>query len=177
MKKCIKESIRAWFKNDIRKHLKSSSDKFTVKFITSPAHILILTMLSIIIAKSVHTLLLTYIHLPVHRIVYFEYIVLTAISFSAVYLLIAVPIRLYSEKREEKVMHQQELIDTLREALGRDRAFNRELPICLSCNKIRDDMGAWNKVEDYIYDHTEARLHHSICPECTIVLEPNKSEL
>jgi len=40
------------------------------------------------------------------------------------------------------------------------------LPICASCQKIRDDAGYWNRLESYIEDHSEAELFHTICPTC-----------
>ncbi len=47
-------------------------------------------------------------------------------------------------------------------------------PICASCKKIRDDQGYWNQIEEYIRDHSEAEFTHSICPECTNKLYPDK---
>ncbi len=41
------------------------------------------------------------------------------------------------------------------------------IPICASCKKIRDDKGYWNRVENYIEDHSEAEFTHDICPECS----------
>lgn len=40
------------------------------------------------------------------------------------------------------------------------------LPICAACKKIRDDRGAWLRIEEYIRDHTGADFSHSLCPEC-----------
>ena len=40
------------------------------------------------------------------------------------------------------------------------------LPICASCNKIRDDQGEWNPMETYISENTEAMLTHGLCPTC-----------
>lgn len=46
------------------------------------------------------------------------------------------------------------------------------LPICMYCNKIRDDKQsednpqAWTRVEDYVQSHTYASFTHGICPEC-----------
>ncbi len=40
------------------------------------------------------------------------------------------------------------------------------LPICASCQKIRDDAGYWNRLEFYIENHSEAELFHTICPDC-----------
>jgi hypothetical protein len=40
------------------------------------------------------------------------------------------------------------------------------IPICSSCKKIRDDKGYWNQLEQYIYEHSEAKFSHGVCPEC-----------
>jgi PAS domain S-box-containing protein len=40
------------------------------------------------------------------------------------------------------------------------------LPICASCQKIRNNKGRWFRVEEYIHDHTGADFSHSFCPEC-----------
>jgi hypothetical protein len=47
------------------------------------------------------------------------------------------------------------------------------LPICASCKNIRDDKGYWNQIEAYIYEHSEAQLSHSICPNCAKKLYPD----
>jgi hypothetical protein len=40
------------------------------------------------------------------------------------------------------------------------------LPICASCKKIRDDKGYWNRIENYIAEHSEAEFTHGLCPDC-----------
>ena len=40
------------------------------------------------------------------------------------------------------------------------------LPICCSCKKIRDGADKWQRVENYIEIHSEARFTHGYCPEC-----------
>lgn len=46
------------------------------------------------------------------------------------------------------------------------------LPICSKCKKIRNDKGYWQKVEEYIRQHSEADFSHSLCPDCVEVLYP-----
>jgi hypothetical protein len=45
--------------------------------------------------------------------------------------------------------------------------------MCANCKSIRDDEGYWQQVEVYIRDHSEAKLSHSICPDCAIKLYPD----
>lgn len=40
------------------------------------------------------------------------------------------------------------------------------IPICMHCKKIRDDKGAWNQLEKYISEHSEAQFSHGICDKC-----------
>lgn len=59
------------------------------------------------------------------------------------------------------------------------------LPICSYCKNIRDDKGYWNKLENYLHEHSGADFTHSICPDCVekhfpryknTLLGPNKDE-
>ena len=40
------------------------------------------------------------------------------------------------------------------------------IPICSYCKNIRNDEGAWQKMETYIQNHMEAKFSHGICKEC-----------
>ncbi|NVM22718.1 MAG: PAS domain S-box protein [Desulfobacterales bacterium] len=62
-------------------------------------------------------------------------------------------------QQEREILHKR-LEDALTKVLG---GF---LPICANCKRIRDDSGAWEEVEAYIGDRTEAEFSHGICPEC-----------
>ena len=54
----------------------------------------------------------------------------------------------------------------LKDALRKVKTLKGFLPICSSCNKIRDDKNIWTNVDVYIRDHSEAELTHGYCPEC-----------
>jgi sigma-B regulation protein RsbU (phosphoserine phosphatase) len=54
----------------------------------------------------------------------------------------------------------------LSEALAQVKQLRGLLPICMFCKKIRNDGNYWQKVEEYLVEHTEADFSHSICPEC-----------
>jgi PAS domain S-box-containing protein len=75
---------------------------------------------------------------------------------------------------EEKTakLHNEELIDKLREALEKVKTLRGFLPICAGCKKIRDDQGYWSQVESYIASHSEAVFSHGICPDCAHRLYP-----
>jgi CheY-like chemotaxis protein len=61
---------------------------------------------------------------------------------------------------------RESLIRELQEALAEVRRLSNLLPICLSCKKIRDDRGYWNRVEEYISKVSRARFTHGYCPDC-----------
>lgn len=56
----------------------------------------------------------------------------------------------------------------LEDALAQVRRLQGLLPICAWCKKVRDDKDYWHSVEDYITDNTDARISHSICPDCFV---------
>ncbi|MEO8680105.1 MAG: hypothetical protein ABI665_13720 [Vicinamibacterales bacterium] len=62
-----------------------------------------------------------------------------------------------------------------RESLARadaERAFTELktlrgiINICAYCQKIHDEAGAWQQIEAYVREHTEAEFSHGICPDC-----------
>jgi hypothetical protein len=66
--------------------------------------------------------------------------------------------------------------EALEKALREIKTLTGLLPICCACKKIRDDRGAWSRLEDYLEEHTEAELTHGICPECIGQLYPDLAE-
>lgn len=54
----------------------------------------------------------------------------------------------------------------LEKALGEIKTLQGIIPICGHCHSIRDEEGAWNQLEAYISEHSEADFSHGICPKC-----------
>jgi ligand-binding sensor domain-containing protein len=71
---------------------------------------------------------------------------------------------------------ERELDRRVEEALAHVKVLSGLLPICASCKKIRDDRGYWNKLEQYIGDHSQAAFSHGICPDCVRRLYPDVAE-
>jgi response regulator RpfG family c-di-GMP phosphodiesterase len=70
---------------------------------------------------------------------------------------------------ERTIALQRTLADRVRElqeALSRVKVLQGLLPICSYCKKIRNDGDYWERVEDYISEHTDAQFSHGICPDC-----------
>jgi PAS domain S-box-containing protein len=67
---------------------------------------------------------------------------------------------------------REKLIAELQQALAEIKTLHGILPICSSCKKIRDDKGAWQHLETYISQHTDAEFTHGLCADCAIKLYP-----
>jgi len=76
------------------------------------------------------------------------------------------------ESRSLAEEEQAQLIDELRRALREVKTLRGFLPICASCKKIRSDQGAWQQIESYIREHSDAQFSHGLCPECAKTLYP-----
>jgi PAS domain S-box-containing protein len=57
-------------------------------------------------------------------------------------------------------------VELLEAALAKVKLLEGIIPICMYCNKIRDDKESWQHLEAYISRHSEAHFSHGICPEC-----------
>jgi len=65
-------------------------------------------------------------------------------------------------KNSELELKNRELTQALEEI----KTLQGIIPICASCKKIRDDRGAWEQIEHYIQNRSDAQFSHSVCPEC-----------
>jgi hypothetical protein len=75
--------------------------------------------------------------------------------------------------RRQAAREREALIRDLQRALGEVKELSGLLPLCSSCNKIRDDNGYWNVLEQYISSRTDAEFSHSICPDCAKKMYPD----
>jgi DNA-binding response OmpR family regulator len=64
----------------------------------------------------------------------------------------------------------------LEESLAHVKTLQGILPVCMHCQKIRNDQESWQKIDTYIQEHTDALISHGLCPECLEAFYP-KSEL
>ena len=67
---------------------------------------------------------------------------------------------------EAAVKKNEALISELREAIKEIKTLRGIIPICSYCHQIRDDEGAWTRIEAYLGTHSDVQLSHGICPEC-----------
>jgi len=54
----------------------------------------------------------------------------------------------------------------LEDAMAHIRTLQGVLPICMHCHRIRDDQESWQRLEQYLEEHSEAQFSHGLCPEC-----------
>lgn len=80
-------------------------------------------------------------------------------------------------ERKKTEEERDQLVIKLQQALNNIKTLKGIIPICSSCNKIRDDKGFWNRVEAYVSQHTQAEFSHSVCPDCAIKLYPEYAHL
>lgn len=69
----------------------------------------------------------------------------------------------------------KKLVGDLQTALDEVKQLSGLLPICANCKDIRDDVGTWQTIEQYVTDHSEAVFSHGLCPGCSAALYPEVS--
>jgi GAF domain-containing protein len=69
--------------------------------------------------------------------------------------------------RDRAEAEKERTLRDLKAALANVRTLEGLLPICLSCKKIQDQKGHWQPFEYYVRAHSEAKVTHKICPECS----------
>ena len=87
-------------------------------------------------------------------------------------------------ERRKTEHKQNELIKQLGEALAEKDRLLKEikvlrglLPICSGCKRIRDEKNRWWPLDAYVRKHTEAKLTHTICPDCNEVYYGNLKQI
>ena len=90
-----------------------------------------------------------------------------AVAIGAVWIMVY-----YSRQRRLAVEAERQVTKALEESLNEIKVLRGIIPICAACKRIRSDTGAWQQVEVYIRDHSEAEFSHGICPECARRLYP-----
>jgi DNA-binding NarL/FixJ family response regulator len=78
----------------------------------------------------------------------------------------------YAIERKDAERERERLISELSEALAQVRTLSGLLPICSNCRRIRNDKGYWERLEEFIQQHTDADFSHGICPECMEAIYP-----
>jgi len=69
--------------------------------------------------------------------------------------------------RDRAESEKERALQALKAALANVHTLEGLLPICLSCKKIQDQRGTWQPFEYYVRAHSEAKVTHKICPDCS----------
>jgi len=69
--------------------------------------------------------------------------------------------------RDRAEAERERTLRELKAAKANIHTLEGLLPICLSCKKIRDERGNWQPFEYYVRAHSEAKVTHKICPDCS----------
>ncbi len=67
------------------------------------------------------------------------------------------------EKSEEALEHLEAQLQLSTEQL---ETLTGLLPVCASCNRIRDVKGEWSRFDEFIQAHSGARITQGYCPDC-----------
>ena len=57
-------------------------------------------------------------------------------------------------------------LETRERALAELRSLEGIIPICAHCKNVRTEAGAWEAIERYVRDRSDAEFSHGICPAC-----------
>jgi len=69
--------------------------------------------------------------------------------------------------RDRAESEKERALQALKAVLANVHTLEGLLPICLSCKKIQDQRGTWQPFEYYVRAHSEAKVTHKICPDCS----------
>lgn len=79
-------------------------------------------------------------------------------------------------ERNERELREK--IAELEDTLSHVKRLEGLLPICANCKKIRKagadsrDQAGWQRIEEYMREHTDADFTHGVCPDCMRKLYP-----
>jgi PAS domain-containing protein len=79
-------------------------------------------------------------------------------------------------ERKKAEKEKEKLIKELKTALEEIKTIKGIIPICMHCKGIRDDKGAWKKLEEYVTEHSEAQFSHGICEACLNKYYPEEAD-
>jgi hypothetical protein len=132
------------------------------------AMVALFAILLMFIARMIHLMILTSLNLRFENRDLVAY--LSTTKRQAEKLNDELTFEINERKRAQK--DRERLITELQDALANLKVLRGLLPICSHCKKIRDEEGAWQMVETYVREHSNADFSHGICPECLNRLYP-----
>lgn len=74
------------------------------------------------------------------------------------------------KRSSDLIREQRDLVtrqkEELEASLTRIKRLEGIISICMHCKDIRNDDASWQRIEQYIIEHTDAQFSHCICPSC-----------
>jgi hypothetical protein len=70
---------------------------------------------------------------------------------------------------------RQKAAQELTQSQATVRILSGLLPICSWCKRIRNEAGAWEQLETYIHNHSQAEFTHGMCQECAARLNSEEN--
>ena len=64
----------------------------------------------------------------------------------------------------------------LEKALSHIKTLQGILPICMHCHRIFSDQKSWQRIEQYIEEHSDAHFSHDLCPACLVKYYPDMQD-
>lgn len=75
--------------------------------------------------------------------------------------------RMARQRREEQAWrNERDAKLELQRAHSEIRVLKGLLPTCAHCRRVRTETGAWQQMERYVAEHSEAQFSHGFCPDC-----------
>ena len=65
------------------------------------------------------------------------------------------------------------MVKKLEAALEDVRTLQGLIKICANCKNVHSDAGAWQRIEKYIQERSDAKFTHTLCPKCMKALYPD----
>jgi hypothetical protein len=72
-----------------------------------------------------------------------------------------------TRRREQAELETAQLIPELERARTNVADFQKILPVCPACKRIRDAKGDWYQLETYVELHYLAKFDDGFCPDCS----------
>jgi ABC-type nitrate/sulfonate/bicarbonate transport system substrate-binding protein len=76
--------------------------------------------------------------------------------------------------RMNRIVRQQAQV--LQNAVEEIQTLQGMIPVCSKCKKIKDEDGAWNRLEKYFSERSNITFSHKVCEECARELHPDAPE-
>lgn len=133
---------------------------------------LIIIIFATILSETIGMLILHHTKTPHNNLVLIDALLLIILLLPIIYVFMYKPMSFDMKKLADLNEEKEKIIKKFGLAFDEIKKLEGVIPICASCKKIRDDVGYWTQVEQYISEHSELKFSHGICPECAIKLYP-----